>query len=111
MTKPIRSQEQNRSLHLGFTQIADTLVENGVSLSVVLQNLDVRPTMESVKAIFRAIAHAKYGHDSTAKLTTDQVDKVWDELIKAVSQTTGIFIPFPSEETRREALESYEQYL
>jgi len=106
-----RSNQQNKSLHLGCQQIANVLVENGVSLNLIIKDLEIRPTMHSVKDIFRAIAKAKYGTESTADLETNQIDSVWEDLIKRVSETTGVFIPFPSEENRAEALQSYEQYL
>lgn len=93
-----RTLQQNKSIHIGCTQIANVLVENGVSLNKVIKNLEIRPSMESVKDIFRSIAHAKYGIDSTTQLTTQQVNDVWEDLIKAVSESTGIFIPFPSKE-------------
>ncbi len=106
-----RSNKQNRSLHLGCQNIADVLVENNVSLSLVIKDLDIRPTMHSVKDIFRAIAKSKFGVESTANLESKQVDEVWEDLIKRISEITGVFIPFPSEENREEALSSYEQYL
>lgn len=103
-----RTLQQNKSIHKGCQNIADVLIENGVSLNKVIQNLEVRPSMESVKDIFRSIARAKYGIDSTTKLTTGQVNHVWEDLIKAISETTGIFIPFPSQESTEEYLKSFE---
>lgn len=106
-----RTDKQNKSIHVGCANIADVLVENGVSLSLIIQDLEIRPTMHSVKDIFRAIAKAKYGIESTADLQTNQIDSVWEDLIKRVSETTGVYVVFPSEDNRREALQSYEQYL
>jgi hypothetical protein len=54
--------------------------------------------MHSVKDIFRAIAKSKYGVESTADLKSNQIDPVWEDLIKAVSEATGIFIDFPARE-------------
>lgn len=103
-----RSSAQNRALHKGCQDIADTLIENGISLQVLLQHLDVRPSMESIKAIYRDIARAKFEVTSTADLDTTQINKVWDDLSKAVSQTTGVYIPFPSYEQTKSYLQSYE---
>lgn len=94
-----RTALQNASLHLGCTQIADMLVEHGISLSVAFRNLDVRPTMHSIKDAYRSIASAKYGVDSTADLTTAQINEVWLDLVKALEESTGVMIPFPSQES------------
>lgn len=93
-----RTARQNRSLHKGCSNIADMLVEHGISLNVALKNLDVRPTMNTIKDAYRSIATAKYGVDSTADLTTKQINEVWIDLSKAISESTGLEIGFPSYE-------------
>ncbi len=101
-----RTQQQNKSIHLGCQQIANHLVENGVSLQEAFSSLEIRPTMESIKGIFRQIAHAKYGVDSTKDLEKKQVDEVWEDLSKALSESTGVYFGFPSMDS--EALEHLE---
>jgi len=91
-----RSRQQEKAYHTGFQQIADILVENGVTLNRLISNLEIRPTKESVKDVFRHIAAQKYGIGSTSLLASNQVDAVWEDLVKAVSEATGVFIPFPS---------------
>jgi len=98
-----RTIQQNKSIHKGCQNIADVLVENGISLNKVIKNLEIRPSMESIKDIFRSIAESKYGIKSTAELQTGQVNDVWEDLIKAVSETTGVFISFPTQENTRES--------
>jgi hypothetical protein len=93
-----RSIPQNNSIHLGCLQIANVLIENNITLNAVIKNLEIRPSMHSVKDIFRAIAKSKYGVESTADLKSNQIDPVWEDLIKAVSEATGIFIDFPARE-------------
>ena len=102
-----RTALQNASLHLGCTQIADMLVEHGISLSVALKNLDVRPTMNSIKDAYRSIASAKYGVDSTADLTTVQINEVWVDLVKAIEESTGVYCGFPSQESLINYEETY----
>lgn len=104
-----RSLAQNRSLHLGCTQIADILVENNISLQVAFKNMEVRPTMEVIKGIFRQIANAKFNVTSTAELTTGQIDKVWEDLIKPLSENTGIYFEFPNEKSSENYLQSLEK--
>lgn len=101
-----RTRQQEKSYHKGFQNIADILIENNITLNMVIKNLEIRPTKENVKDIFRAIAKAKYGVKSTADLQTNQVDAVWEELVKAISETTGIFVNFPSQENTESYLES-----
>ena len=97
-TEKQRTVLQNNSIHLGCTQIADVLIEHGISLSVAIKNLDVRPTMHSIKDVFRSIANAKYGVESTSELSTWQVNEVWKDLVTAISSSTGVEINFPSNE-------------
>jgi len=104
-----RTNKQNRSIHLGCSQIADILVENGISLQVAFKNIEVRPTMEVIKGIFRQIANAKFEVTSTADLTTSQVDKVWEDLIKPLSENTGVYFSFPSQEDSENYLQSLEE--
>ena len=105
-----RTLAQNRSIHKGCQQIADVLVENGISLNKVIENLEIRPSMDSIKDIFRHIAREKYGIESTTELEKGQIDPVWDDLVKSISEVTGVFVPFPSQENSEEAISSYEQY-
>lgn len=95
-----RSIEQNKAMHKGFTDIANCLIESGVSLNVIIKNLDIRPTPENIKDVFRAIANAKYGITSTAEMTTLQINETWEELTKSVSEKTGVLVEFPSEARR-----------
>lgn len=104
-----RTQQQNKSIHVGCQNVADVLVENGLSLNTVIKNLEIRPSMENIKDIFRSIAHEKYGVTSTAQLTTKQVNDTWEDLIKSVSESTGIFIQFPAKENTDEYINSLDR--
>lgn len=105
-----RTIRQNKSIHKGCQQIADYLVENGISLNNAFKNLDIPPTMETIKAMYRSIAKAMYNVDSTSELKTYQVDKVWEVLTKTLSENTGLYFSFPSQETTQNYLESFNQY-
>lgn len=102
-----RTSQQNKALHKGLTQIADHLVENNITLQQAFQNLEIRPTMEAIKSVFRQIAQAKYNIESTRDLETKQIDEVWEDLTKALSETTGVYFSFPSIEN--ESLEHYKE--
>ena len=94
-----RSELQSKALHKCCEDIANVLIENNITLNAIIKNLEIRPTKESIKEVYKAIAYAKFGVDSTTKLKSNQIDPVWEDLIKAVSETTGVFIPFPSIES------------
>lgn len=104
-----KTRQQEKSYHKGFQNIADLLVENNVTLAKVIEKLEVRPTASTVKDIFRSIAQAKYGIESTSDLESNQVTEVWEDLIKAVSETTAIFIPFPAKENTDEYINSLDR--
>lgn len=94
-----KTRQQEKAYHKGFSEIANILIENNITLNMVIKNLEIRPTKDNVKDIFRAIAKAKYGVESTADLKSNQIDPCWEDLIKAVSESTGIYIEFPSQES------------
>jgi len=101
-----RTISQNSALHRGFSDIANVLVERGIGLDLVIKELEIRPTMASVKSLYRAIASAKYGVDSTAQLKSNEVSEVWEDLARAVSITSGEYVAFPSSDP-----ENYQDYL
>lgn len=105
-----RTKKQNNSLHLFCDQLAEELTDNGISLQVFIKDLSVDLTGENVKSAIRAIGKAKFGKTSTADLTTKELQACYEEINRHISQW-GIHVPFPSEETRAEALESYNQYI
>jgi len=107
MEKKKRSLSQNNSLHLGCQQIADIMIENNITLNMLIKEIEVRPTMESVKAVFKAMAKSKYEVDSTADLERQQIDPIWEELVHAVSKITGETIPFSSKENTDDYWKDY----
>lgn len=61
-------------MHKYFTEVADELNNRGIDMIVLVKDLQVSHTKESVKIIWKAIAEAKYGKDSTTKLTSKEID-------------------------------------
>ena len=108
MEEKQRTLLQNKSIHKGCQNIADYLVEHGISLNVAFQNLDIPPTMETIKAMYRSMAKAMYNINSTTELKTYQVDKVWEVLTKTISENTGVEFSFPCQETTDNYIKSYE---
>lgn len=103
-----RTIQQNKAMHKGFQEIADELINHGISLQTAFKDLDIRPTAENIKDWFRQIAHAKFNVSSTADLKTHQINQVWEDLTKTLSINTGVLFHFPSEQMRDEAWKDYE---
>jgi hypothetical protein len=96
-----RSQSQNRSMHLMFTQIANEFNDHGLYIAKVLKpSVDVEWTPSTVKElIWRPLMKAITDKDSTAKLNTAEVDKIFKVLHKHLADKLNISIEFPSVES------------
>lgn len=108
----IRSTAQNRALHKLCQDIADYCTEHGITAEVVLGGFEVYPTPETIKMMIRKAGEEKYGKKSTSELTTTELQKCYEDVVQRhIAEKTGEYFPFPSEETRLEALQSYEQFI
>lgn len=90
-----RTSKQNNSIHLLFEEIARELNNSGIDMRVLIKNLQVSHTKKSVKGIWKAICEAKYGKKSTTELTSKEIDEVYDEFNRLLSEF-GIHVAFPS---------------
>ena len=102
-------KKQRGALHKGCQQLADILIENNVPLNVFIKNIEVRPTMHSIKDTIKSMARSKFGKESTELLTSPELNEIWDELRLSVGQLTGEDVPFPNEELTDNYLQSYEK--
>ena len=55
-------------------------------------------TSEWLKELFKVISKAMFGKISTAKLTTAEIQKVYEAYDMAISQKTGVSVVWPSNE-------------
>lgn len=69
----------------------------------------MRPTKENIADLVRDMGAKKFNKEHTSDFTTQELNEIWEELIKAISEITGVFIPFPSQEETEEYLQSYEK--
>ena len=99
-----RTDRQNRALHLWFTMLAEALNDAGYDMKKVIRaNMDIPWTDYNVKEfLWRPVQEAQLGKKSTTQLTTDEIDKVFEVINKAVGERTGVHVPFPSIETMYE---------
>jgi len=106
-----RSDAQRKALELYCKQMADLCVEHGLTLKVILENLEVYPTQASIKDILRAIGKTKDNNKvSTADWTSTELQEVFKEFHEfMIKKTNGMIgIPFPSVENTVEYLTELE---
>jgi hypothetical protein len=106
--KKQRTSAQNRALHKYCTELAVELNNAGIGIDIFFKNIEADHTMESVKSLWRAFAKAKYGKDSTADLTTGEINAIYDEVNRHIAQF-GIYMAFPSQENTPNYLNSYDK--
>lgn len=97
--KQQRSTQQNKALHKHCDLVAKECNEIGFTYSEYIRQrpkLEMPWTMERVKDLWRTAAYHMYGHTSTSQITTDQIDKIYDVVNKAIAEITGVHVPFPS---------------
>ena len=74
-----RTNLQNKSLHKWFEEVSRECNNSGIDMKVLVSNLRVDTTPESVKSVFREIGKVKYGKSSTAELTTKEGNECFEE--------------------------------
>ena len=95
-----RSSQQNRALHLYFTLLADELNSAGFDMKKVFKKeFDIPWDAYNIKEhLWRGIQKAFTGKISNKKLSTQELDKIYDILNKTIGERTGVFVPFPNME-------------
>ena len=96
--KQTRSSRQNRAIHLLFTQIADALNAEGQTFKYTgIKGIDLETQWTSAlvkEMIWRPVMRAITGKESTTKMTTSEIDKVFVPINKAFGEM-GIEVRFP----------------
>lgn len=95
MTK--RTLKQNRSIHVFFEEVSRECNDRGIDMKVLVSNLRVDTSPESIKDIFRQIGLVKFGKKSTADLTTKELMDCYEEFNRLLGNN-GLHCPFPSSE-------------
>ena len=106
--KPVRTNQQNKALHVYFSLISNQLNEMGIEYQYIGlkgQTLGMMHTSNLVKEfVWRKIQVALFGFKSTTQLNTTQINQIIDVLSKFFSER-GVNIEFPSIETLTNKLE------
>jgi hypothetical protein len=92
-----RTLRQNNSLHLYFEQLAEALRDAGYDMrSIIREGIPIPCTAYHIKeSLWRPTQKQMLGKDSTTKLTTEEIDKVYDVINRAIGERFGIYVPFP----------------
>jgi len=98
-----RTSQQNKALHLFFTQLADTLNDAGCDMYKTLDKALPLPwTAERVKEfMWRPLQKHLTDKKSTRELAKEDIDKIYEVLNNIIGGRTGVHVPFPSEEELR----------
>ena len=93
-----RTDLQNKSLHLYFQLLADELNAGGFDMRKVIRDgVDIPWSAYNVKEnLWRPVKEAQLGKKSTTKLTTKEIDIIFDTVNRAIGERTGIHVPFPN---------------
>ena len=95
-----RTSLQNRALHLFFTQVANELNSNGIPFiytGLKGYEMEMQWTGELFKQMtWKPIQKTMFGTESTTKLKTNEIDKIFDVINKFFAER-GIEISFPNQ--------------
>ena len=95
-----RTISQNKSLHLYCEEIAEKLTDGGYTQrklwDVLKHGFDLPVTMEMVKDVFRSVGKAMFKKESTADLTTIEIQEVYTSVDQGFAETTGCHAEWPS---------------
>ena len=95
-----RTDQQRKAIEVYCRELAQALNDAGLDQRAVLakmrEGVEIPWGQESVKdTLWRRVQIALTGKESTAKLNTDEVSKVYDTLNRWLGQTLGVSVPFP----------------
>ena len=92
-----RTTKQNASLHKYAEILAEALEAGGFDMRTAIR-VPIKPTKNNVKeTIIKPVMEALYPDiDSTAKLTTNQIQEVYEVCNRATAMRFGITIEWPS---------------
>ena len=92
-----RTLQQNKSLHLYFEFVAQTLNDAGLDMRAVLKpNVEIPWNKDTVKEhLWRPIQKLQLQKKSTTELEKRDIDKVYETMNRHLGYH-GVHIPFPS---------------
>lgn len=98
-----RTTSQNSAMHKYFTMLAESLDNAGLDVMATLSEKIAIPwTPPLIKElVWRKVQLAMYPDiESTAKLNTEQVGKIYEVINRHMAQTHGVSVIFPTKERK-----------
>jgi hypothetical protein len=94
----VRTPKQNKALWVYFENIAETLNEAGLDQRVVLKpSIQISWTKQAIHDyLWCPVQEAYIKEHSTTKLSTKDIDKIYDFLNRHLSEKFGVLVDFPS---------------
>ena len=92
--KKQRTLFQNNAFHLWVDELSTESNNRGLTLKVLIENLNVDVTPESIKNIAQKIGEVKYGKVKSRDWNTDEMTNVCKE-VDMIFLSKGIKIDFP----------------
>jgi len=100
--KKKRTLLQNASLHLWLTQMSESMTDSGYThrklWEAMKDSFDIPVTPEMLKDIAQNVSFDMFKERHTSKLTTIQMQKLYETLNQAFGQSVGVSLPWPSSE-------------
>lgn len=94
----LRTNRQNRALHLMFSQLAEELNGAGYDMRRTLkESVDIPWSGETVKEyLWRPVQEAQLKKKSTTELTSTEIDAVFETINRHLGEKFGLHVAFPS---------------
>jgi len=99
-----RTIQQNKSLHLWCTMLADAFNDAGLDVQKTLRHdVEIPWNAALVKElIYRPVMEAMTGKESTTELDRIEPSQVFEVLNRHLGEKFKIHVPWPSEESQQE---------
>lgn len=99
----LRTNQQSKAIHLYCSQVAEALRNEGYNMQAVVENIkkmEIVPDMKNVKEIlWRTAQKSTVGTDSTTKLESKEIDKIYEAVNMFLGHYFQIHVPFPSSDS------------
>lgn len=96
-----RSVVQNAAMWKYCSLMADSLNDAGADIETVLSKGTAKAewTKDSfMDIVFRKITNVLFGHDSTTKISSNEITTIHKNVDKIIAERTGVSHAFPSQE-------------
>lgn len=105
-----RTLPQNKALHKLCADASQLCNEHGIDVPMLIKYYRIATTPEFIKSLIRETGRIKYDKDSTADLTTTEIQKCFEDFRQNLIEISNgaITIEFPSVENTEEYLNSFE---